>query len=344
MPPQVKHAAMQGFTIPIHIQEQLLPSPKISIQQYVNFPLPKPSAVIQTILTPEYFSRYDPEPITERLLERMCWLSIPAPAVIKELTNIGCQAWLDGFKSVKYVHIGDGVSTHFPLWLISFWSDVYNIRTTAHDPWVKAKAWLATELQQKKSLHRRTYVEDVNILLSELPWGIKKCGLSDSEPIHTLWRFWGLHFTTGSQQNDHLEILCSHIAADPGLVQHIHVEGVALTAKLAEAAATDGTDAYHTEKRFAWVRTLGENIMKQEQALLTLVHLGDNNQHWVGLIVDAKEKAIHYRDSLEYPIPPDLLQYYGGSHSIRPCHLSSRTFLSHIKKMVYLAVYWLIMD
>jgi hypothetical protein len=93
------------------------------------------------------------------------------------------------------------------------------------------------------------------------------------------------------------------------LVQHIRVERVALTAKLAEAAATNGTDAYHTEKRFVWVRSLGED-MKQEQALLTLAHLGDNNQHWVRLVVDAKEKAIHYGDSLEYPIPPDLLQNY----------------------------------
>jgi hypothetical protein len=199
MLPRVKRAATQAFTIPIHIQEQLLPSPKISIQQFINFPLPKPSTVIKTILTSsEYFSRYDPEPITERLLERMRRLSMPAPAVIEELTNIGRQAWLDGFKSVKYVHISDGVSTHFPLWLISFWSDVYNIRTTARDPWVKAKTWFAMELQQKKSLHRRIYAEDVNILLFELPWGIKKCGLSDSEPIHTLWRFFGPHFTTGS--------------------------------------------------------------------------------------------------------------------------------------------------
>ncbi|KIM71317.1 hypothetical protein PILCRDRAFT_17174 [Piloderma croceum F 1598] len=282
MPPRVKRVAMQAFTIPIYIQEQLLPSPKISIQQFVNFPLSKPSAVIQVILTSEDFSRYDPEPITERLLERMRRLSMPTPAVIKELTNIGRQAWLDGFKSAN---------------------DVYNIRTTTRDPRVKVKAWLAAELQQKKSLHRRTYAEDVNILLSELPWGIKKCGLSDGEPIHTLWRFLGPHFTTGSQ----LEILRSHVASDPDLVQHVRVEGTALTAKLAEAAATDGTDAYHTEKKFAWVRTLGEDIMKRRQALLTLAHLGDCNQHWV---VDVKEKAIHYGDSLESPIPPDPLQNY----------------------------------
>ena len=127
---------------------------------------------------------------------------MPTSTVTKELVKIGHQAWLDGFKSVKYVHIGDGVTTHFPLWLISFWSEVHGLRTTVRDPWVKAKAWLTVELKQKKVLKRRTYAEDVNILLAQLPWGVKKCGVSDTEPIHTMWRYLGPHFTTGSQQND----------------------------------------------------------------------------------------------------------------------------------------------
>jgi hypothetical protein len=91
---------------------------------------------------------------------------------------------------------------------------------------------------------------------------------------------------------------------DHDLVQWIHVKGVALTAKLVEAGA------YHTESRFVWVRTFGEDMMRREQALLTVAHLGSDNQHWVGLIVDAKERAIHYGDSLKSPIPHDLLQTY----------------------------------
>jgi hypothetical protein len=61
------------------------------------------------------------------LLEWMRQLSMPTLTVIKELEQVGRQAWLDGFKSVKYAHLGDGVSTHFPLWLISFWCEVHNL-------------------------------------------------------------------------------------------------------------------------------------------------------------------------------------------------------------------------
>ena len=110
---------------------------------------------------------------------------MPTSAVVKDLNKIAHQAWLDGFKSIKYAHIGDSVTTHFPLWLISFWNEVLDLRTV-RDSWVKAKAWLMVELKQKKALQRRTYAEDVNVLLSELPWGISKCGVSDSEPIHTM--------------------------------------------------------------------------------------------------------------------------------------------------------------
>jgi hypothetical protein len=166
------------------------------------------------------------------------------------------------------------------------------------------------ELHQKKALQHRTYAEDVNIFLTELPWGINKCGVLDTEPIDTMWCYLGPHFTTRSQQNDLLEILHNCIVTDPGLVQRLHVEGVALTAALKGAVATRGMDTYHTGQQFAWIRAIGDDLMKQEQALLTMAHLGDDNKHWVGIVIDARDKVIYYGDSLESPIPPDLLETY----------------------------------
>jgi hypothetical protein len=167
-----------------------------------------------------------------------------------------------------------------------------------------------TELHQKKALQRRTYAEDVNILLTELPWGINKCGVSNTEPIHTMWHYLGPHFTTGSQQNDLLETLRNRIVTDPGLVKRLCVEGVALTAALKRAVATRATDVYHTGQQFAWIRAIGDDLMKREQALLTMAHLGDDNKHWVGIVIDARDKVIYYGDSLESPIPPNLLETY----------------------------------
>ena len=45
--------------------------------------------------------------------------------------------------------------------------------------------------------------------------GMKKSGVSDEEPIHTMWQYLEPHFMTGSQQNDLLEILHAHVATNP---------------------------------------------------------------------------------------------------------------------------------
>jgi hypothetical protein len=84
MPPRVKRTATQAFTILSYIHPQIIPSPHVSIHQFLDFSLPKHSAVIQTFPTSEYFSHYEPEPITEMLLERMRRLSMPTLTVIKE--------------------------------------------------------------------------------------------------------------------------------------------------------------------------------------------------------------------------------------------------------------------
>ena len=81
-------------------------------------------------------------------------LPMPSASVTKKLVVATKQAWLDGFESVKYAHISTSVATHFPLWLVMFWSDVHELRTEIRGPWVKAKAWLAKEMLQKRSATR----------------------------------------------------------------------------------------------------------------------------------------------------------------------------------------------
>lgn len=47
-----------------------------------------------------------------------------------------------------------------------------------------------------------------NDLHSALPWAVKKPrGLSDDEPIHTLWQNLGSNWLSGSSQNNLLELL-----------------------------------------------------------------------------------------------------------------------------------------
>ena len=46
VPPKVKRAATQIFAVPKYVHQQLLPSPKLSIHQFIDFPLPKHVTVV----------------------------------------------------------------------------------------------------------------------------------------------------------------------------------------------------------------------------------------------------------------------------------------------------------
>jgi hypothetical protein len=69
VPPKVKCAATQMFAVLKYIHQQLLPSLKLSIHQFIDFLLPKPAAVACVVPISEFFSCYDPKPMTERLLD-----------------------------------------------------------------------------------------------------------------------------------------------------------------------------------------------------------------------------------------------------------------------------------
>jgi hypothetical protein len=147
--------------------------------------------------------------------------------------------------------------------------------------------------------------EDANVILADMPWGVSKQGVSDSEPIHTMFRYLGKSWTTVSQQNDMLELLRGQIASEPDLVRNFVVEGVVLTEKVQAAASNRNQYLVNTE--FAWLRTLGEDVVKTKQSLLTVAHLTD---HRVAIVVDIKKHDIRYGDSFGTTMPGDILAAY----------------------------------
>jgi hypothetical protein len=106
---------------------------------------------------------------------------------------------------VKYTHLCDSVTTHFPLWLIALWATVLDLQKTVRKPWVQAREWLGTELRQQRSRERRALAEDAKAFFGALPW--------DNNAVCNMWRFIGPHWTTSSMQNDLLDELSNRITA-----------------------------------------------------------------------------------------------------------------------------------
>ncbi|KAJ7127798.1 hypothetical protein C8R44DRAFT_733221 [Mycena epipterygia] len=147
---------------------------------------------------------------------------MPPTSMIQRLAIDGKQAWLDGYTSVKYRHSTGDTVTDFPLWTISFWNSVMDIRV---------QIW---------NLYIRKLATESSWLLAILLWNEAKCGLSDTEPIHSLWWFLGPKWLSTTDENNMLEILQEKIAGNPELVGFVRVESAYLSNKLAHAFKKGG--------------------------------------------------------------------------------------------------------
>ncbi|KAF8179095.1 hypothetical protein K438DRAFT_2177935, partial [Mycena galopus ATCC 62051] len=151
--------------------------------------------------------------------------------------------------------------------------------------------------------------EDVAVKLVTLPWGVHKRGLSDSEPFHILWRFLGPNWLSGSGMNDMAELLRHKINTDADLVKNTRVQGTALLPKILEAYRAAETENYWIAWDLRWIRDIADELVQTQAALITSGHLGSvtNEPHWVAVFDCCDKPVVRYGDSLNAPIPEELL-------------------------------------
>ncbi|KAJ7864095.1 hypothetical protein B0H14DRAFT_3605367 [Mycena olivaceomarginata] len=278
-PPMVRNAANEAFSMPQHM-EDLLPSSYLPIAQMLEFGLP-----LQILRSQHHFLP------SEALRLRVRRLPIPDTKTVHKLLATSRQSWSDGTQSIIYSHLGGDVN-HFPLWVLTYWGAVVDIKRDASGPW------------------RNSLAEEASLMLSMAPWGRPKPpGFSNSEPFHTLWRFVGPHWLTDSQMDDMLELLHYKISCNPDLIQKTRIWGTVLASKIVDAYRAADTTAYGTAPDLRWLRDLGDDIVENGAALVTSSHLGDvaNEAHWVALIFGMTQPGgiIRYGDSLGAPIPAE---------------------------------------
>lgn len=325
VPPHIKRGVKDYFVVPPEHADSIFPTKTMPVRQMMDFAVPSPvqSVAADAISPASYFSRTTPAPISEALLLRLRRLPIPPPRTIKKLLEVGQQAVLDGFESVQYNHLAGTVTTYFPLWVVSYWFDVYTHQTTVRNSWGVSLKWVQCEIKQKISQERRELAQDVAAMLHALPWGLIKTGASlGDEPIHAMSKYLGSNWTTGTMQNDMLHSLATHIAADPLLDRRFVVQTSALSQKIIEAYDARTSNNYHQAPTFKWIRRCAEDIILNRRTLLTFQHLGKEYPHWVSIVIDGENRKILYGDSFHDTIPIDLLsayQWWLSQHTTSVC-------------------------
>ncbi|KAJ7769944.1 hypothetical protein B0H16DRAFT_1516884 [Mycena metata] len=309
-PPRVHRAAKEHFAIPQEFYFDLLPSPMISIAKMVDFTVPLEAIPNGAIQPAQFFSQVAPDRVDKDTIFRLRRLPIPERKIIRKLATASRQAWL-------------------PLWVLTYWTWIIDFKRDVRDRWLTSSDWVA---KHKKSYQKTpklaALVNETSHILSVLPWGwAKPAGLSDAEPVHTLWRLLGPHWLADSQQNDMLELLRHKIDADPDLARKFRVQSIALAPKIIKAHNAGG-EAYKTAREFRWIRDIADDLVRNQAALITSGHLGEisGEDHWIGLVFDLSHPTpkIRYGDGFKNHIPQELLtacRWWLAQHTALPALL-----------------------
>ena len=312
LPPRMKRSAKAIFTLPYLIRQELLPDPSLSIKVLTDFLLPsqQPNPTKELSVLSQFFSKDAPSTLSESLMTRLRHLPTPDPMTVRQLVEFRRQAWLNGFQSVRYAHLrsgaGSGAVTCFPLWVITFWNEVLDVKKI-RGRWITSRDWIKVQLKQKKSIERREMAEQASNMLSILPWGKNRPdGLSHgSDPIHTLWRYLGPNWLSDSEQNEMLELIREKCLDSPEKCAQFRIQNIHFAGKLLEAFDS-GSNVYQDKSSFGWLRHLGEDLVQERSTVITVVHLGslNNTPHWVPLII--QKTKICFGDSFGTGIPEKL--------------------------------------
>ncbi|KAJ7035846.1 hypothetical protein C8F04DRAFT_1181877 [Mycena alexandri] len=172
-PSMLRKIAAAVFAVPQELELDLLPSSSLSIATMLDFTLPLEHPDSKAPKPTQYFSSVAPDISDKDLLLRVQCLPIPDMKTVHRLQACSRQAWMDGARSVVYSHL-TGVKTHFPLWILTYWVVVIDIKRNARTVDYRKAG--------RKNPERSALAQQAMLMLTMVPWGCSKPEV-DSEPF-----------------------------------------------------------------------------------------------------------------------------------------------------------------
>jgi hypothetical protein len=123
--------------IPLAFIVQLLPSPDISVRQFLSFVLPLQlgeTIGIDNIEYSKFWSKIPREPIDTSYIAMLIQLPIPSQSMLNVIAQEHAQALSNGYskiKSITYAHLpatNPASKTTFPKWVFEYWVQVSHLR------------------------------------------------------------------------------------------------------------------------------------------------------------------------------------------------------------------------
>ncbi|KAF9545736.1 hypothetical protein CPC08DRAFT_649275, partial [Agrocybe pediades] len=199
-------------TIPPDAEELLLPSPKLSVLELINFDFPSAQPLKHSPWDAfDFFDRADSDSIS---LVEIQSISIPSLQTASSLLQNMPRAMQEGFKSVRCHHSDAFKQKTYPLWIINYWTASYAVRS-ARDRWRCAENYIQNRLSEWKkkesSQSRVALIHQILDTLDSTPWstqlqGFSKDSISDDGFI-SLTCYASKEWLKGEHMNQMLDLL-----------------------------------------------------------------------------------------------------------------------------------------
>ncbi|KAF8443668.1 hypothetical protein L210DRAFT_3502462 [Boletus edulis BED1] len=280
--------------VPQGIKAKIFPPERLSLDSFINFPLPSYASAGSNGDLTQYFVTLPPDLTTmTAIMDVLQTLPLPPPSVIKQLSSQAASAWQNGSRSLVYAHAND--PCRFAFWVLSFWRGVSELRTNQ-------MGWRAAQrfLSQPAFHHDDSEAIAFTAHMSTLPWSdrIMVRGFGDWVLVQDLRQFASRDWLNNSHLNVMLGVMYDKIKAiDPAVELRYKVQNTFFCAQLCAAYAARAT---YAESRSV-VRDAG---IDAPHTICFISHVRGN--HWTGIAIDSVNLHIYYSDSLQAPIPDDL--------------------------------------
>lgn len=303
--------------IPVSIRNEILPSPSLSILQWIQFQFPVTMVKESTSQPSAFFSKSLPNEEDPLILRR---LPIPHAQTVHRLLSVYKKHLEAGSKSLNMAHLQASTTRtrHLPLWMLTYWSEVISLRSK-RKPWMSAEA----DLNKKRKIWTKSkddspvgqLVDEVYAALDAIQWSGSIRGFNNPEPLVLLSRYLSTSsWFSDVEQNQMLDLLRRDLLFDSE-GKKTELQGLDFFQKLSEGFRAKET--YIEGRAFARARGIGHGLATgSRNAIGMMINL--DNEHWVSLVCNFQNETILYGDSLKRPMPDgvkEVIDWWTFNHA-----------------------------
>jgi hypothetical protein len=306
--------SMNLLKIPLDALPRLLPDERLSVNEFLNFPLPFVAATLgQNRQSTDYISTQLPN-ITDIAVFQT--LPTPPETMVHNLLKILQSSPSNKYQSITFPHVAFTSTSRYPLWLIAFWFKLLFMRRV-RSYWASANMHLQNmgRLRTEDRADTTKLVQWISSALSCLSWTGVIQGFTEEEPLWHLHKYPTNGWLSTIHENQMLDLL--HEDLHRKQMIHVEIEMCYFFEKL-QAAHHENTATYHTSGAFTWPRSQGTMLARGTKRFLgSIAHCGGN--HWVAVVaLDFQAHIILYGNSLGDKVPEetkDFLNWWTYGHS-----------------------------